>query len=238
MEKNSLNDAGGDFGGLWSDRRSGAVGQLIGEIALNRLRRVGEMWQKKPGTTFRGDHRIVIGRTAKESYCRRSGGCHHWANVSSRQLTAFKNRWKNDPIFYLFVSLTEPENAIRTWIVPAAVIEQHVFARERRKKTDEYDVKIVLNDGIWMIADADVSAFYQEFTLDPRERRAVAEALPAEPAPSVEELMEPLVDNAAPLPPQPVAPRSTDSGGFRLDLRIAGRQIRVTGQIDVMADAG
>src|SRR3954471_11288683 len=91
----------------WNDGRSGPVGQVVGQIALEDLQdRAGRLKNWK-GVVFVNEGNVVIGRTAQEAYTRvgKNAGYAMWANVSERQVAKLRKAFGTAELRFLLASL-------------------------------------------------------------------------------------------------------------------------------------
>ena len=121
--------------GLWSDRRSGAAGQIAGNLVLEDLaHRFGETITRRKGTTFYSGKHLYVGRFIRGDSL--VGDQVHWANVSPRQLTGVTREARREKRKPLFVFITATPQEVHYWLVPATVVGR-VITRQPVKRSDK-----------------------------------------------------------------------------------------------------
>src|SRR2546421_48167 len=112
---------------IWTDSRTGAAGQIAGDLVLEDLtRRMGGIERRK-GTTFNTAGEMLVGRVcATDRYL-----VHpelHWSSFESdqnREVEAEAQR-SGRTVLYLYITASPSSSTIVYWLIPSRVVSTAV----------------------------------------------------------------------------------------------------------------
>lgn len=169
------------FNRIWSDGRSGRLGQLVGDIVLGDIAdRFGPLAHRK-GTVFESAGVVIIGRVcATDRYLPYPEI--HWSTFDPRQ----EPQLRADPelaernFYFLFITGMPRAKAVAYWLIPSATVAE-ATAQTRRRKDGAVFVRICEEQGKSILNGMDISRFRHRIDLDAAQQGEVesAEGQPA-----------------------------------------------------------
>ncbi len=151
---------------IWKDGRTGAPGQIAGNLALADLSgRSGEKITHRRGTTFVARGRLYIGRVCGSAEYL-VGDEAHFCNLSPTQFAREKDSAAKEHRELFLLCVTATPEAVHYWCIPRAVVGR-VLRRMRVKPSDEScAIKIRQKEGRFLMEDQDVTEYHTILALD------------------------------------------------------------------------
>lgn len=148
----------------WTDKRSGPVGCLAGNLILDQLGTSREVFEHLKGTIFVSPRRLVVGRVcSKETYL--SGEWIHFCNLTRTHHKSLKEDAENRSIEYLFITVRE--TAIDYWRVPYHIVGK-ILAKSKIKESDSACIlRIRFHQGRYYMLDTDITPYHKSMILNP-----------------------------------------------------------------------
>lgn len=163
---------------IWDDGRSGAAGQVAGDVTLGDLEPECGSFRKVRGTVFETDDMLMVGRVCgTDTYLSR--GVHHWANISRDQYVKLIHdaREAGKSLRYLFVTATDGPPRVEYWLIPGEILGQILGVRHKSSPGDVLGVHIRCKDGRFFLDDVDVTDHHHVARLDQEQATVLKEAL-------------------------------------------------------------
>jgi hypothetical protein len=139
-----------------SDRRSGAVGNIAGDIVLKHLEQeFGEQIEKEKGTIFSTNSKVLLRRLcASKEYLQSED---HLSNLSISQHRELKQQRRK--FFYLYITVEE-EN-IEYWLIPSLVMDKIIPQLDKKSDGVNCFVRIYNDQDRYILGGKNITKYYR-----------------------------------------------------------------------------
>lgn len=145
---------------VWSDNRSGEVGQLAGNIVLDRIRTPNTSVVHRKGTVFDCGNKTYIGRIcSSDDYLQ--GGMVHFCNMNKEQHNTLVEESKS--LYYVFITVSK--STIHYWIVPGRVVGEVLKQLPTKPDSTTCFLRITEDSGKYLLANKNITRYHSSVDL-------------------------------------------------------------------------